>query len=202
MIEIIQTAPPVTSSLSLAYWTAGAVVISAVIGALIALFGHLINRSNTKLQNDIVRDNMHLSLTQDRENSRLEAQLATAIKLADMRQVWINNLRDDMSAFQSFGVTPDLDHGNNQEFYRLGTRIELFMNPDDPDYEALTDVLYGFLSAKSTFEKYSANPRFVKVCQRILKREWDVLKNELRLIEKADTLQVVDTSEPTISLQQ
>jgi hypothetical protein len=104
---------------------------------------------------------------------------AHSLKIAEMRQAWINNLRDAMSKFQSYGVTPDLDHRAEREFYEHGTRIELMMNPKDPDYAELLECLYEFLPAKDIQDKFSANPHYVEVCQRILKREWEVLKREL-----------------------
>ncbi len=86
-----------------------------------------------------------------------------------------------MSEFQSIGVTPDLNPGRLREFYALGTKIELLMNPADQDYNTLQNCLYEFLKSSegSTYDKYSINPRYLEVCQRILKREWDRLKEEL-----------------------
>jgi hypothetical protein len=66
----------------------------------------------------------------------------------------------------------------------MGTRIELFMNPNDPDYEELQRCLYKFLGAETKGEKYGANAPFVVVCQRILKREWEVLKQDLKQAKK------------------
>jgi len=90
-----------------------------------------------------------------------------------------NNLREAMASFQSYGVTPDLDHTGHREFYEHGTKIELLMNPKDPDYDELQGCLYSFLNANTLAEKFSANPQYVAVCQRILKREWEVLKREI-----------------------
>lgn len=112
-------------------------------------------------------------------NFNKQLKSAHALKVAEMRQAWINNLRDAMSKFQSFGVTPDLNHLAEREFYEFGTRIELLMNPNDPEYPALHACLYRFLSAEDMIEKYSANPEYVEVCQRILKREWETLKREI-----------------------
>lgn len=56
------------------------------------------------------------------------------------------------------------------------------MNPQDPDYQELQDCLYAYLQADDDHGKYAANPRYVEVCQRILKREWDVLKKEIQLV--------------------
>lgn len=118
-----------------------------------------------------------------RVNFNKQIRSAHALKVAEMRQAWINNLRDAMSVFQSYGVTPDLGHEKVREFYEYGTRIELMMNPDDPDYRELQDAMYGFLGAETIHEKYSANPRYVALCQKILKREWEFLKWEIRSAE-------------------
>jgi len=97
-----------------------------------------------------------------------------------MRATWINTLRDDLAAFQAIGVRPGSDPKQNLDFFRLGTKIELLMNPADVDFIALHDSMYAFYYAKSDIEKESCNPAFIEVCQRILKREWEVLKKELK----------------------
>jgi hypothetical protein len=105
---------------------------------------------------------------------------AHALKVAEMRQAWINNLREAMATFHSYGITPTIEHHSQREFYEYGTKIELFMNPDDDDFGELQKCMYIFLEARSPAEKYSANYEYVNVCQRILKREWEVLKAEIR----------------------
>lgn len=155
-------------------------VVAACVAGMVAVIGHWVSRGNTTLTNNINREAARLGAEQARQNARLAAQLQANLKLAEMRQVWINNLRDDMAAFQARGVTPGNSQEQDLEFYRLGTRIELFMNRADPDYEALSQALYAFLGAKTLEEKYAANPRYVAICQRILKREWDVLKAEIK----------------------
>ena len=105
---------------------------------------------------------------------------AHALKVAEMRQAWINNLREAMSTFQSYGVTPDLDQDGTREFYEAGTRIELLMNPKDKNYERLHRTMYAFLGPRSAEEKYEKNPEYVDVCQEILKGEWEVLKAEVK----------------------
>ena len=112
-------------------------------------------------------------------NSTKQLRSTHTLKIAEMRQAWINNLRDAMSKFQSYGVTPGIKHQSEREFYEYGTRIELMMNPNDPDFSQLQQCLYRFLPAENDHEKFTANPQYVEVCQRILKREWEVLKREL-----------------------
>ena len=59
------------------------------------------------------------------------------------------------------------------------------MNPDDIDYRELQSCMYNFLEAEDDEGQYAANPEFVAVCQRILKREWEVTKREIRSLDKA-----------------
>jgi hypothetical protein len=162
------------------FWTSAFGI--AIVAGIFALIGHLIGRSNTKLQTKISAQIAAQTNEISERNVRLQTRLAANLKLAEMRQAWINSLRDDMAAFQAIGVTPAVDHAKAQEFYRLGTRIELFMNPHDKNYPQLQEALYAFLQAKSIEEKYAANPGYVDVCQAILKDEWDVLKNEIKAV--------------------
>lgn len=104
------------------------------------------------------------------------------MKIAEFRQAWINNLRDEMAEFQSYGVHPESNPAQERIFYKLGTKIELLMNPNDPDYPELQQQMYAFLSVSDgdTVDKYSQNPKFIELCQRILKREWDRLKRDIQ----------------------
>ena len=84
-----------------------------------------------------------------------------------------------MAVFQSWGMTPGLKQSDQREFYEHGTRIELLMNPGDPDYEKLQALMYQLLVAGDVNQKYSINADFVLLCQRILKREWELAKREI-----------------------
>jgi len=120
------------------------------------------------------------------QNKSFKNQLQSnhSAKMAEMRQAWINNLRDAMSTFQSYAVTPNLDQTKTREFYEAGTKIELFMNPEDPDFAELQSKMYAYLDARDIVEKFQANPLFIEVCQKILRREWLVLKSELAQAHK------------------
>ena len=39
-----------------------------------------------------------------------------------------------------------------------------------------------FIGVENEHEPMTANDEFIEVCQRILKREWDVLKEEVRSV--------------------
>ena len=61
------------------------------------------------------------------------------------------------------------------------------MNRDDPDYERMRHALSGILEYRNQVEDVAATAarlEMVEVCQDILKREWEVTKNEIRLLEK------------------
>jgi len=66
----------------------------------------------------------------------------TTFKIADFRQAWINDLRNSMAEFQSFCITPGFDSGKEREAYRLGTKIQLLMNRNDPDYKELYEFVF------------------------------------------------------------
>ena len=63
-------------------------VVAALVSAVVTLIGHKIARQNALLASEIAR-----------ENARLSAALESAKKLADSRQNWIDQLRDDMASF-------------------------------------------------------------------------------------------------------
>ena len=115
------------------------------------------------------------------KTERHKMKFNATMKVADFRQNWINSLRDELAQFQSYGVYPHHDPTKDREFFRLGTKIELLMNPSDPDYQELQQRMYGFLNSASSDSatKYSQNTEFVVLCQRILKREWERLKKDM-----------------------
>jgi hypothetical protein len=103
-----------------------------------------------------------------------------SLKLSEHRLAWIQKLRDEMAIFQSWGMTPGVKQADQREFYEHGTRIELLMNPGDPDYRILQALMYRLLEAQDLNQKYSINAEFVSLCQKILKREWELAKREIR----------------------
>lgn len=116
-----------------------------------------------------------------REGMGKQIDFQTRSKMAEFRQAWINELREQMATLQSVGVTPNFEHQQRSEFYKAGTKIELLMNRNDPRYDRLQDLMYCFLDAKTKEEKFACNAPFVEVCQDILKAEWEVLKKELAM---------------------
>ena len=183
----VVAANAVTSGNPSITWTlifsgAGSIFAAAIISAT-AFFGHKISQANTRLQVGLGRETARLSNQQSRDTARLSARLTANIKLAEMRQNWINNLRDEMTSFQALCASIDIvgppDHA---AIYKSGTRIELHMNPDDRDYAALKEAMYEFVNYLDDSKKREVNDIYISVCQRILKREWDALREEIRIV--------------------
>ena len=119
-----------------------------------------------------------VSSNQERENRTISAEL----EIAKFRESWINNLRDTLSEFQSYAMLPNSKPHLEQKFYELGTKIELLSNRDEEPFKRLNKIMYKMLDASEgdINVKYSTNAEFVKVCQDILKIEWDRIKTDLR----------------------
>jgi hypothetical protein len=113
-------------------------------------------------------------------NIRKQLNSAHSLKVAEMRHAWVNNLRDAMATYQSYGVSPIGDQTTQREFYEKGTRIELFMDPEHPDYGELQRCMQEFVLTGGTTDRSSANAAYVAVCQRIIKHEWERLEAEIR----------------------
>lgn len=115
------------------------------------------------------------------KNANKKRSFDSVLKIAEFRQRWINDLRNAMAEFQSYGALPENDPTKIRDFYLLGTKIELLMNPNDEDYEALHETLEAFYDAgtRTENEKFSVDEKYVKICQRILKREWERLKKDV-----------------------
>ena len=117
-------------------------------------------------------------------NARLAVESATqtrknqsAIKIAEMRQVWINNLRDCLAEFSSdfFVERPasleDINRAANK--FR---KIQLMLNPDDENYNELSGLL---TSCVMNFDSQANAEKIVRLGQTILKQEWQRLKIDL-----------------------
>ena len=96
------------------------------------------------------------------------------IELSKLRLDWIEKLREDLSEFQAMAMRPDFRPHEDERFYRLGTRIELRLNPSEADHAQLIAAMYDMLRASegSLEDKYKTNPLFVSTAQKIIKDEW------------------------------
>jgi site-specific recombinase len=151
------------------------VVLSGVLAALVSGIGHWISRDNAKLAARITR-----------QNAILAARIEAAKKLADSRQSWINELRSDMAKLESLTIHTVMKRrkGENYdhlqlEYCELQSRIQLRLNPNDEDYAPLMEIWARFLGENEQGLLGTNAAEYSSICQKILKKEWDKLKDDL-----------------------
>ena len=109
-----------------------------------------------------------------------QRELSHQLKLADFRQSWINDMREDFAIYTARTWNEDLNKGveAQKELVMAQARILMRMNPSDPDYETMSDSL------RNPVAKPEAGTKALfEVGQRILKREWDRLKSDLTEVD-------------------
>ena len=155
-------------------------LVAAVISALLAIIGQWVARENAKLAAQI-----------SQENSRLSANLEVAKTLAESRQEWINILREDMAQFAGLSAKRSrvivagevFNDGEFEKMVAVGARIRMRLDPKDADFDELLRSMSECSLEKEPGALGKAASEFVRVSQRILKREWEVLKTELRKLK-------------------
>lgn len=104
-------------------------------------------------------------------------------KIAEFRQAWINSLRSEMARVMA--MTFDKEHTTAREIIEATAKIQLLMNREDVRYDSLIGSLRSFdKSLRSKDTNFNVEP-LVRVCQDILKSEWEVLKKELLELKPA-----------------
>jgi hypothetical protein len=123
-----------------------------------------------------------------RRSDLKQRTLAREIKLSEFRQAWINSLRDAIADFGAITSVRENWNNNQEQTVGLVFKIEMMMNPNDPDYETLRKALKYRADAQALGGTERLNPsedNLLEVSQRILKREWDRLKSDLARSERA-----------------
>lgn len=125
----------------------------------------------------------------NRENSdlreRANRRIATQLKLVEFRQAWINDLRDQLAAYYGKVAVAGPNFNGWDELAQIGNKILLLMNPEDKDYNALVGVLTRVTDAMhgQVGEAVAAHSEMRDIAQRILKREWNRLKDDLGSVD-------------------
>lgn len=106
-----------------------------------------------------------------------QIRLNSAVKLAEFRQGWINELRQAIAKFQSLGDT--LKESDLPQVHELQAKIELLMNRKDKRYESLVDAMAAFITETDDIQRALRQTEFMVISQDILKAEWETLKREI-----------------------
>ncbi len=110
-------------------------------------------------------------------------QLISVLKVAEFRVAWIQSLRDELTDLQSNAFSERQGVGlPPNEFLKPITKIQLLMNPDDEDYDALVVCMKTLLESTTDDGKLDplAAHELTKLSQGILKREWDRARQDIR----------------------
>jgi hypothetical protein len=113
----------------------------------------------------------------------MSARNAGRHKVAESRQAWINKIIDALSEHHSIastipvGANPDL--ADNRKLTSLRTRLAIMLNPHEVDTIALLNALEKVDESRTDQEFDRAEAEMLSVAQRLTKREWVRIKEEL-----------------------
>jgi hypothetical protein len=148
------------------------IVIGAVIAATAAITAALIARRAANVASDTAR-----------RNALIQAVIAQRMKRADFRQAWINELRKDFAKVLGHFFRNDVSAG---DFHYMAANTLLMLNREDPDFEnyrKTSSAIYVALEAGKDLPKEQMK-ELTATTQRILKREWEVTKQDIGLLEE------------------
>ncbi len=119
-------------------------------------------------------------------NGYLQARVSQQLKHADFRQTWINSLREEMARFQLLIAQSRTDADKFADLAQSMSMIMLRMDRSDEDYDRLVwkmdevmDVIEAARAGRTPPPGSTAASDLLLICQDILKREWDVTKDEM-----------------------
>ncbi len=113
------------------------------------------------------------------QERKLQLELSRRMKLADFRQNWIDQLRDDFAVILAFA--PEYGKRDDAKFAEVNERIQsvlLRMNPNEDAPKAIFKQLLRLINEKEA-EKESIAFDLMNLVNLYLKSEWVRLKREL-----------------------
>lgn len=116
-----------------------------------------------------------VSIRVQRMNAELQARTAAKIKLAEFRQIWINQLRENFVSLQvKIALVPkDLDKELSEDIFR----ILLMMNKNDTSISSIKILVSRVINEKD--DQRTAQIELLELLQDVIKGEWEVIKNDL-----------------------
>ena len=116
-----------------------------------------------------------ISIRVQRMNAELQARTAAKIKLAEFRQIWINQLRENFVSLQvKIASAPkDLDKELSEDIFR----ILLMMNKNDTSMSSIKILVSRAINEKD--DARSAQIELLELLQDVIKGEWEVVKSDL-----------------------
>ncbi|MCE8525270.1 hypothetical protein KBY23_08335 [Ruegeria pomeroyi] len=121
------------------------------------------------------------------EMAKIQLKTTKEIKLAEFRQVWINEMRREVAEYVSL-TTGDMmaknfeDDGRRERLAVLSSQIFLRLNPTEPLSAKLAECIRKIADARRRKDISALNEllrEFASVSREILKGEWKRLKDDL-----------------------
>lgn len=168
------------STIEAAQTTAAATLASARTTAQIALVAAILSFVGVIVTGVITR-----------RNGFVQARTTQQLKHAGFWQKWIDELRAEMARFTLLVASGEAMTAKRAEVLQSMQSIIMRMDREDEDHDRLQTVMMSLIQrfasigpkagltdeAADDFGK--ATGEFVRICQAILKREWEVLKHDM-----------------------
>lgn len=104
-------------------------------------------------------------------------------KVAEFRQRWIDNVIGTLSEHHAILMTfppgAQVPEAERQKLSALRTKLEILLNPTEPDTIALVDTIEKIAASQNLTERETRDAEMVQIARRLLKAEWVRIKKEL-----------------------
>lgn len=108
----------------------------------------------------------------------LTARAAGDRAIATMRIQWVHDLRSVLAEYHSVLLSYKQD--DYRKVSDLGTRLDLMLNLDEPEQRELWNVAEEVFRTKDTDKRAALDTKLMAAGRRVLKKEWQTIKWELR----------------------
>jgi hypothetical protein len=112
------------------------------------------------------------------EAAVLTARAAGDRTIAAMRLQWVHDLRKILSEYHS--VLVDYQPTDYRKVSELGTQLDLMLNLDETEQRDLWNVAEEVFRTKDKDKRVALDPKLMAAGRRVLKKEWQTIKGELR----------------------
>jgi hypothetical protein len=108
----------------------------------------------------------------------LTARAAGDRAIATMRLQWVQDLRKILSEYHS--VLVSYESADYRKVSELGTQLDLMLNLDEVEQRELWDAAEEVFRTKDRDARIALDPKLMAAGRRVLKKEWQTIKSELR----------------------
>ncbi|MFT6021945.1 MAG: Tfp pilus assembly protein PilO [Ascidiaceihabitans sp.] len=118
------------------------------------------------------------------KSRRADRLLQTELKLVEFRQAWISELREKLALFHSLtGQQKTENLSDTIECFTVYSSVMMSMNIEDPLVRELSGIMTECTEDLEPSDLADAHVKLTFMAQKILKAEWERLKNDLTSVE-------------------